>query len=106
MPRLEVSNVIDFRSKGCKDNEHQKCYGTWIGLGLQVDCNCLCHHNDKTIDTKSGKFGETVLESNNNMSKSKSHSQVDIYNEVKGLKNNIKPVDKSFRGFQSTGTVC
>ena len=106
MHRLEISNVIDFLSKGCKDNEHQKCYGNWVGLGFRVDCNCLCHHENKTIDTKSGKFGETVLESNNNMSKSKSHAQVDVYIEMEYSKNNIKPVDKSFRGFQSTGVSC
>ncbi len=106
MHRLEISNVIDFLSKGCKDKEHQKCYGTWIGLGFQVDCNCLCHHNNKIIIAKNGEYGETVIESKSNTSKSKSHAQVDVYRERENSKDNIKPVDKIFRGFQSTGINC
>lgn len=105
MHRLEISNVIDFLSKRCKDKEHQKCYGNWVGLGIRVDCNCLCHQHQKIIDIKSIDFGEAVIESNRNMRKTKNHAQVDDYNEMEYSKNNIKPVDKSFRGFQSTGTV-
>ncbi len=106
MHKLEIPNVIDFLSKECRDKEHQKCYGKWIGLGFQVDCNCLCHHNNKKIDNNSGEFRETVIESNSNRSKSKRHAQVDVYSERENSKDNIKPVDKSFRGFQSTGINC
>ena len=82
MHRLEISNAIDFLSKDCKNNEHQKCYGNWVGLGFRVDCNCLCHQHQKIIDIKSIDFGDTVIESNNNTSKSKSHARVDEYNEA------------------------
>lgn len=43
MLKLEISNVIDFLSKHCKNKEHQKCYGNWTGLDIRVDCYCLCH---------------------------------------------------------------
>jgi hypothetical protein len=100
MHRLKVSNVIDFRGKGCKDNDHQKCYGTWIGLGFQVVCNCLCHHNKKIIDTKWEKMEERSTESNRIKSKSVvvSNAKFFIDNEVNVLKKNIEPVDKSLRG--------
>ncbi len=106
MNRLEISNVINFLSKECKDKEHQKCCGKWIGLGFQVDCNCLCHYNNKKIDNKSGDFRETVIKSNSNSNKSKIQAQVEVYSEKENSKNNIKPVDKSFLGFQSTGINC
>jgi hypothetical protein len=43
MQKLEISSVIEFLSKECKNKDHQKCYGRWIGLGFKVDCCCHCH---------------------------------------------------------------
>jgi hypothetical protein len=49
MLKLETSNVIDFLNKQCKNKEHQKCYGNWTGLGIRVDCCCLCHKKNSSI---------------------------------------------------------
>jgi hypothetical protein len=37
------SNSLDFLSKDCRNNYHNKCSGTWHGLGLEVYCYCSCH---------------------------------------------------------------
>jgi hypothetical protein len=47
--------IIEYRSKDCKDNKHNKCAGKWTGLGIQVVCNCPCYHNKK--EGSLGRFG-------------------------------------------------
>src|SRR5215212_962465 len=100
MHRLEISNAIDFLSKRCKDNEHQKCYGNWVGLGIRVDCNCLCHHNKKITDTKWMEIKGNPVESDRNVSMSvvESNAELITYSELNDLKKNIEPVDESLRG--------
>jgi hypothetical protein len=35
--------LIDFCNKDCKENMHEKCYGSWYGLNTGIICNCMCH---------------------------------------------------------------
>lgn len=35
--------LIDFCSKDCKENTHEKCCGSWFGFNTGVICNCVCH---------------------------------------------------------------
>lgn len=35
--------VIDFVSRNCKDNTHEKCRGKWQGFGFDIICICICH---------------------------------------------------------------
>jgi hypothetical protein len=35
--------LIDFCSKDCKENMHEKCCGSWYGLNTSIICNCMCH---------------------------------------------------------------
>ena len=39
-------STIEFLSKDCKDKNHVDCCKVWAGIGIQVICNCSCHHND------------------------------------------------------------
>ena len=100
MHRLEIPNVIDFLSKGCKYKKHQECQGAWVGLGFQVVCNCICHHNNRIINTKSRETIERSIEYKRNRNRSvvESKSAFVIDNKLNDLKKNIEPVDKSFRG--------
>jgi hypothetical protein len=36
-------NILEFQSKACKDETHQRCAGRWQGYGFQVNCRCSCH---------------------------------------------------------------
>lgn len=49
MHQLDISNVIEFLSKECKNNTHQKCYGNWTGLGFRVNCSCHCHKRSSIV---------------------------------------------------------
>lgn len=33
----------EFKSKLCKSHDHGNCAGHWIGLGIEVSCDCPCH---------------------------------------------------------------
>jgi hypothetical protein len=57
MHKLEISEVIDFLSKDCKNREHQNCYGIWTGLGFRVNCCCLCHETSLFVREKKGEEG-------------------------------------------------
>ena len=50
MHKTEISEVIDFLSKDCKNREHQNCYGNWTGLGFKVNCCCLCHERSLVVN--------------------------------------------------------
>src|SRR6478672_12944435 len=50
MHKTEISEVIDFLSKDCKNKVHQNCYGIWTGLGFKVNCCCLCHKNSSDLN--------------------------------------------------------
>jgi hypothetical protein len=36
--------LIDFLSRDCKMNMHERCYGLWYGLKTNIICNCTCHN--------------------------------------------------------------
>jgi hypothetical protein len=38
------NSIVEFRSKDCKNNNHQNCAGSWNGFGFEVYCSCDCHH--------------------------------------------------------------
>lgn len=35
--------MIEFRSRDCKNYVHNRCDGTWHGLGYDIICDCVCH---------------------------------------------------------------
>lgn len=35
--------LIDFKSKSCKQEQHNGCSNKWNGLGFEVICTCDCH---------------------------------------------------------------
>jgi hypothetical protein len=45
---------IDFLSIDCKHNNHNHCASKWHGLGIEVICNCRCHHSKKGIGVTLG----------------------------------------------------
>jgi hypothetical protein len=38
------NSIAEFRSKDCKNNNHQNCAGSWNGFGFEVYCSCNCHY--------------------------------------------------------------
>jgi hypothetical protein len=40
---MNKTNLVEFRSKHCKNKEHATCSGLWEGLGFEVLCYCGCH---------------------------------------------------------------
>jgi hypothetical protein len=47
MDVTSTSNIFDFLSRECKNNNHDQCYGMWYGLGFEVLCSCKCSHLKK-----------------------------------------------------------
>jgi hypothetical protein len=46
------NSIIEFRSKGCKNNNHHHCAGSWNGFGFEVYCSCYCHHKkEEALDS-------------------------------------------------------
>jgi hypothetical protein len=37
---------LDFVNRECKDSSHDKCHGSWQGLGYEVICSCVCHYQE------------------------------------------------------------
>lgn len=76
-------NTIDFLSRYCKHAEHKNCHGNWSGLGFRVDCNCLCHndnrnrfsnvHSHDSINTlnQKGTLQETLFSNSNDSNQNK-----------------------------------
>jgi hypothetical protein len=46
--------VINFQSKYCKENYHNKCSAIWNGFGFTFSCGCLCHED--RLDGKSDQL--------------------------------------------------
>lgn len=42
------AQLIEFRSKQCKQDKHWLCSRQWKGLGFIALCNCTCH--EKKVD--------------------------------------------------------
>jgi hypothetical protein len=38
------NSIVEFRSKDCKNNNHQNCASGWNGFGFEFYCSCYCHH--------------------------------------------------------------
>jgi hypothetical protein len=45
-----TTNQFCFSSKDCKAGDHYKCAGFWIGLGLDVKCDCSCHGTAEILE--------------------------------------------------------
>jgi hypothetical protein len=45
---MNIIRDLDFTSRYCKVgiDQHSLCAGAWIGLGFEVNCNCICHRKD------------------------------------------------------------
>ena len=41
-------NEIDFLNEKCKNDKHNSCYGSWLGLGFKFICECRCHKEKNT----------------------------------------------------------
>jgi predicted CopG family antitoxin len=41
------SQILEFRGKLCKGNNHGMCPGRWAGFGFIVTCKCNCHQNNE-----------------------------------------------------------
>jgi hypothetical protein len=54
---------IDFSSRDCKLNLHQKCHGKWHGFGFEVFCSCSCHNNGKNALDQVGSQTSNALDS-------------------------------------------
>ena len=61
MTESVFSNILFFYSKNCKINNHNNCYGSWIGFGFGFKCNCICHQ--KLSSKRSDGFGERHITS-------------------------------------------
>jgi hypothetical protein len=46
---MNKTNLVEFRSKNCKNKEHTKCCGLWKGFGFEVLCYCECHRKNKMV---------------------------------------------------------
>ena len=61
--------VVDFLSKECKNKRHSNCHGQWMGLGLDVVCECHCHKKNDIADgfegPQSATSGHHLLEVTN-----------------------------------------
>jgi hypothetical protein len=40
-------STLDFVSKDCKQDNHQRCGSKWSGFGFDVVCRCPCHSIQK-----------------------------------------------------------
>src|SRR6476620_11165416 len=85
MHKLEISEVIDFLSKDCKNKVHQNCYGNWTGLGFKVNCCCLCH--EKSLVMKENKEEEEMQSLNLKSKVDQSIPKINIKSSNKGLNN-------------------
>ena len=65
----KMNFYIDILNRDCKTTNHGCCPGCWEGYGIEVYCNCLCHHYKKN-NVKSDGFGETLITFNIKGSKS------------------------------------
>jgi len=54
------TTIIDFTSKQCKQDQHQKCSNNWNGLGFEIICRCVCHNKKYTVLERSGKSSNTT----------------------------------------------
>jgi hypothetical protein len=59
------NSVLEFRSKDCKNNNHQTCAGKWNGFGFEVycSCSCHCHHKkEKALESVGGPVTNAMYE--------------------------------------------
>jgi len=62
--------LVDFLSRDCKENMHEKCCGSWCGLNIHISCNCVCHSK------KLGGLAEVVEPEANTTNKMKPSTEV------------------------------
>jgi hypothetical protein len=41
---MNSNNLLEFTSKECILNAHQKCAREWEGIGIKALCKCKCHY--------------------------------------------------------------
>jgi hypothetical protein len=57
------NSVVEFRSKDCKNNNHQNCAGSWNGFGFEFYCSCNCHHKkEEALESVGGPVASAIHE--------------------------------------------
>lgn len=53
--------LLEFCSKYCKNDDHNRCFSTWYGLGFEANCKCICHfkNNKKIVLDRATNFSNT-----------------------------------------------
>ena len=51
---------LDFSSRFCRSDDHDKCLNKWQGLGFNVICKCGCHKEKNGVLARSGKLSNTT----------------------------------------------
>ena len=55
------NSIVEFRSKDCKNNNHQNCAGSWNGFGFEVYCSCYCHYKKgEALESVGGPEANTI----------------------------------------------
>jgi hypothetical protein len=55
------NSIVEFRSRDCKNNNHQNCAGSWNGFGFEVYCSCICHHKKgEVLESVGGPVTNTI----------------------------------------------
>jgi hypothetical protein len=55
------NSIVEFRSRDCKNNNHQNCADSWNGFGFEVYCSCYCHHKkEEELESVGGPVANTI----------------------------------------------